>query len=95
MSKLQLAMRKRLVEERAAQFDRVYEALIKREAMLFEDAAVRARYGGEISFSGVAMHLGCGPVHLRRSRCGSLHELVATRQYEGCVLLHATSSAPP
>lgn len=93
--RLQLAMRLQLVEERAAQFDRVYETMIRSEAMLFEDAAVRARYGGEITFSGVAMHLGCGPVHLRRSRCEFLHELTATREYEGCVLLTAKDVLVP
>lgn len=72
--KLRLAFRKQLVNEVAAEFDAVYESLVKREQSVFDDPTVHARYT-EITFSKVAMHIVCGPVQLHQNRCDFLDTL--------------------
>ena len=93
-TQLQLALRKRLIEDVARDFDAVYRRLAPREAMVFADAALRRQFP-EVTFSATAMLLGCGSVRTYEQRCASGAPLQSTLPYTGCTLVWESDTPFP
>lgn len=92
---LRLALRKRLIEDVAGEFDLVYQRLAQSEAMLFSDPALRLKFRSNVRFSQTAMMIGCGKVRLHQQRCADGVRLDSTREYSDCALLKAADVPLP
>ena len=66
--KLRLALRKRLIEDVAQDFDRLYRRLAPSEVMLFNDDVLQAKFRTDVAFSATAMLIACGRVRIHRQQ---------------------------
>ena len=93
--KLRLALRKRLIEDVAQDFDRVYRRLAPSEVMLFNDDVLQAKFRTDVAFSATAMLIACGRVRIHRQQCTDGQRIDSTTEYSDCALLKAVDVPLP